>query len=398
MKLLKSLSGNAAANDLEPYGFDAQRADTILEEFKQQPVPAPLPLLKKLPLNWKPFYSSLIDTVRVIVPICHMPLERVAEHNQHMSRDGFKFFVRSPHTNAIAQVISRENGTKLLMEFSIPKFLTGQNVVGIERMHDGCLLVIKAICKLMKINPSRAERHAIAGGKYRLTRTDLVAHIDCGTQERASAVMIALRNHLVGKFKDVSFYDLDTIYISQHSRRRSLKIYNKGVELERYPMPPQVFSRERLMDISQNLVRLELVLRRDELADAGLHNPLNWNETTGRQLMDRWVNQLKIADGQLPNVALIDQLSPMLQHKFRAWSLGDAIAFGRGVGHDTYRESRSRVLKATGIDVDNHLSPEQQRDAVLTIRKMFSNGFGYRTWESKWDQLVDSCNGDHKLK
>jgi hypothetical protein len=106
------------------------------------------------------------------------------------------------------------------------------------------------------------------------------------------------------------------------------------------------------------------------------------------KLMSCWVQQLQGADGRLADVAGIDQLSPVMQTKLRSWLLGDLMAFSRAVTRDTYLDGRNKVRKATGIDIENGLSPELQAAAVTTIRDLFVRGFGFRTYEKKWAQLV----------
>ena len=382
---------NAAATSLGQHNvFNAKLAQDIANEFKppQQSALQVFRTLPELPKNWTPFHSSLIDTVRVVLNIRHEPLARVTEGNPLMSRDGFKYYVRSPYTQAVAQVFSFDKGTKLVFEFSIPKFLTGQNLVGIEDMHRGCLQCIKAICNLMGIRPSGAERATIETGCYRLTRVDLAKHIDCGTADRASAMMFAIRNHLVGKAKDIAFYDDNTFYVGQHSKRRSYKIYRKDIELQARPMPSNVFGRSGLMSKVEGLVRTELTLRREELTERGLDSPLAWTPEKARSLLAAWDNRLRLTDGKVPDAATVDELTPALQQKVRAWILGDATAFTRGVNKETSRENIRRVYDQTGIDVGNHLTPEEQRKATLTIRDMFDAGSGYRSYEHRWGKLL----------
>lgn len=64
----------------------------------------------------------------------------------------------------------------------------------------------------------------------------------------------------------------DTLYIGQHSCRRSLKIYHKGRELEQKgrSIPPYVYGAKFLTRKAQGLIRLELTLRGKELARLGL--------------------------------------------------------------------------------------------------------------------------------
>lgn len=354
----------------------------------------PLPLsqqvkLPKLLVPWKPFYSSLIDTVRMKLSITHPSLEELTADNPHVRRNGLMYLVTSPLTGAVARVISRDNGKTLLLECSPVKWLTGQNVVGMHSVHPACAAVVKEVCRLLRLRPKPIERVFVDAGSFTLTRVDCAVHIDCGTRERAKALMAALRHLLVGAVRDLSFYGTETLYISQSSKRRSLKIYLKGEELDANPVQKFVYRRDGLLQKASSLVRLELVLRRDELIRLGLDGPHDWKSDTIEQQMKPWTNLLVRAEGRVPDVRNIQALTPTLQHKLRAWLLGDAMAFMRDVSMETARASRNTVLRVTGIDVNSHLQPDAQRSLLLTVRELFECGLGYRDHWHKWDTMVE---------
>ncbi|MDG9423037.1 hypothetical protein OLF92_11170, partial [Streptococcus pneumoniae] len=83
---------------------------------------------------------------------------------------------------------------------------------------------------------NRSLTQRLEEGMYEVMRADFVAHCDCGSPERLRAVLLALRHLAVSTARDVSFYGVETIYIGQHSRRKTLKIYDKGVELAKRPI------------------------------------------------------------------------------------------------------------------------------------------------------------------
>ncbi|MFN7153727.1 MAG: phage/plasmid replication protein, II/X family [Acidovorax sp.] len=348
-----------------------------------QQVMVPKPLVP-----WKPFYSSLIDTVRMKLSITHPSLEELTADNPHVRRNGLMYLVTSPLTGAVARVISRDNGKTLLLECSPVKWLTGQNVVGVHSVHPACAAVVKEVCRLLHLRPKPIERALVDAGSFTLTRVDCAVHIDCGARERAKALMAALRHLLVGAVRDLSFYGTQTLYISQSSKRRSLKIYLKGEELDANPMPDCVYHRDGLVEKASSLVRLELVLRRDELIRLGLDEPHDWKSDTIEQQMKPWTDLLVRAEGCVPDVRNIEALTPALQHKLRAWLLGDTVAFVRGVSTETGRASRKTVLRVTGIDVNSHLQPDVQRSLLVSVRELFERGLGYCDHRHKWNALV----------
>lgn len=343
---------------------------------------------------WKPFYSLLIDTVKVKVRVKHPPLQELALSNANVKQDGYKFLIKCPLTGACVQMFSQENCQALLLEFSVPKFLTGQNIVGHLNLHAGVLAAIKKAFKLLGFLPSPEERAAIGRGDYALTRVDVAVHVDCGSSDYAQALMIALREYIVSNAGDVSLYGLETGYIGQGSKRRTFKWYRKGIELKKKgrAIPAHVHGCEYLTEVADRLVRFELTLRGKELARLGLTSPMAWNEDVAKKQMLPWLFKLKQAEGVLPDVNGINRLSPVMQNKLRLWLLGDVLAFSRGVSKDAYRDARKKVKLATGLDIELARSPELQAAAFTTIRQLFERGLGFKTYEEKWGLLVQSAH------
>ncbi len=349
---------------------------------------------KEQAAKWKPFHSALIDTVKLKVRANHSPLAELAHNNPNIKQDGYKFIINCPQTGACVQMFSKENCQALFLEFSLPKFLTGQNVVGHLDLHAGCLAAIKKAFKLLGFTPSPEERKAITNGLYTLTRVDLAVHVDCGSPEYAQALMMALREFVLSNAGDVSLYGLETGYIGQGSKRRTLKWYRKGIELKKKgrAIPAHVHGCEYLTEVADRLVRFELTLRGKELTRLALTSPLAWDEQVVKKQLGPWICKMKQAEGVLPDANGINRLSAVMQNKLRLWLLGDTLAFTRGVSTDAYREARNKVKAATGLDIQLTPNPQLQAAAYTTIRQLIERGLGFKTYEGKWKLLVESAN------
>lgn len=370
----------------------AYRNALKLEEFT--PVPDLISVLSCLDSSgnvkeWTPFSSFLIDTVKVKIRVKHQPLSEYAQGNPNVKQDGYKFLVRCPSTGAVAQVFSRENGTVLLLEFSIPKFLTGQNIVGHLDVHAGCLAGIKKALKLLGLMPTKEERQAINRGDYRLTRVDVTVHVDCQTPDRVQALLLALRAFIVRYASDVSMYGYKGLYVGQSSKRRTLKIYPKGIELqEKGQIPAHVYGCKYLTRKAASLVRFELTLRGKELTRLGLSSPLAWNKQVAMEQMLPWLGKLRGVEGVVPNLAAIENLSPVMQNKLLLWLGGHVDAFTRGVTRDSFLEARKKVKAATGIDIEQRADIGLQAAAVTTTQQLLDRGLGFRTHAKKWPKLL----------
>lgn len=364
-----------------------------LEEFK--PVPDLISVVSCLNSKgnvkgWKPFSSFLIDTVKVKIRVKHPPLSELAQGNPNVKQDGYRFLVRCPSTGVVAQIFSRENGTVLLIEFSIPKFLTGQNIVGHLHVPAGCLAGIKKALKLLGLMPTKEERQAIIRGDYILTRVDVTVHVDCQTPDRAQALLLALRAFIVRYASNVSMYGYKGLYLGQSSERRTMKIYPKGIELQKKgrQIPAHVYGCKFLTDKAASLVRFELTLRGKELTRLGLSSPLAWNKQVAMEQMLPWLGKLRGVEGVVPNLAAIENLSPVMQNKLLLWLGGHVDAFSRGVTRDSYREARKKVEDITGINIEQTPDVDLQAAAVTTISQLFTQGLGFKTYEKRWPKFL----------
>lgn len=353
--------------------------------------------------GWKPFFSFLIDTVRLRLETQHLPLAEYARGNPNVKVNGNKFTLHCPQSLASVHLFSHQNNTVLFLEFSIPKLLTGQNVIGHLDLHRGCLDGIRKAFNLLNFQPTLAEWMDIQQGKYKLNRVDITVHVDCGTASNANALMVALRHFIVTHSADISMFGYETLYIGKSSERRTLKIYLKGIELglKRRSIPTHVHGSKYLTRRAQSLVRFELTLRRLELAKHEnvvngvrykLSSPLAWDEQLAQSLIEPWIQAMQNAGGMVPNVQRMSQLSHPMQAKLNAWLMGDLSAFHHGVTPATYRKGRRLVKDATGIDIANGLTPALQATCIQTSRDLIQRGLGYRTYPKNWIKAVNAVS------
>ena len=329
------------------------------------------------------FKSSLFDTMKVKIELPRKMIRQL--HASDLKHDGYSFKVPGPFPGCIATIFSRPNDDVVYIEAG-PKFLTGQNIVGIEDALQLTYQIVRTALTRAGLTVRQALAARVEGGAYELLRADFVAHCDCGSPERLRAVMLALRHLAVSTARDVSFYGAETIYLGQHSRRKSLKIYNKGSELAARPVPEGVLNRERLTEKAQSLLRFEFVLRAEELKRLKLSDPSELTAEIGRALLQKQFDFVARAEGVVPDVALATQLPRACQAKLRAWLLGDASAFAGSP--TTLSSNRRLILKVTGIDIASPLDVETQRAAVLTVREVLRAGMGFKAHPRAWQRMT----------
>lgn len=377
------------SSDFYPEIDNAFNARINLSQQYVLPDPSPWLDVSSIDLSTKGsidkfFASSLVDTVRVLVNVQTPELETLMA-NPNVRRDGGRYRVLSRFKGVSANIFRRQEGDELTIEASIPKFLTGQNLVGIEDLDRGCKELTGEVLERAGIAPTRAERRRIAAGDYQLKRVDYTVHCDCLTEERAHAAMQGLRVLLVGHGDKCGHYGNQSVYLGQSSSRRTLRVYRKDLELVAHPMSASVYHRDRLMQRARALIRIELVLRAPELKRLDLESPRAWSPARARALMQPWLDNLCHASGVVPQRDGMDQLPRSTQVKLRAHLLGDATVFA--LSPTTFSDNRRAVLAATGIDIANPLTWEQQRDAVTTVRQILGEGIRFKDYAQRWAQL-----------
>ncbi|MEO7173632.1 phage/plasmid replication protein, II/X family [Flavobacterium sp.] len=387
-----SLASRRAHKLIEPKRALQEQPATPVKPSMRFPLAT---MVAKPVVEWTPFFSCLIDTVAVVIDLRHKALWKIAQNNPNVTRKGsYQLLVHSPFSSKInARVFSREKGTKLMIEASIPKFLTGQNIVGVEDLFEPCKQLIFAVLEQMGVVPTDTERRKLQRGRFKMTRVDYALHCDCGSPERAAALMAALRSLIFAKAKDASAYGIECVYAGQHSSRWTLRVYRKDLEIKKRGrgLPANVYGRQFLLDKVQNCARLELVLRSPELKRLGLNDPLAWNVADARQRMQMWVDRLSTVTGTVPNVECIDELTSTQQLKLRAWLGGDWTAFMDSP--TTFATTRKVILEKTGIDIRGEPCVKLQRRAMLCIRAVFQQGIGFKSYEDKWTALCAGLNG-----
>lgn len=385
---------NAAVHGVDRVNQHASpsSADIVLQQSPIQQATR-FPLFKKASKphsEWRPFMSSLIDTVALVINVRHEPLNELAENNSWVRQKGnFELQVLSTVSKKIkARVMSREKRSKLYIEASVPKYLTGQNIVGREELLDQCIALIDDVLPKLGLVPTPTERAAINAGIFKMVRIDFAMHCDCGTPDRAVALMTALRSLVFAKAKDASAYGVETVYVNQHSSYWTLRCYRKDLEILKSSraLPLNVYGRDYLMGKVQNCVRLELVLRARELTRLGLNVPAAWTVDGAHKRMQKWINRLSDVEGVCPSVDRIKELPAGMQTKLLGWLAGDLATFARSPS--TENGAYKKILAVTGINIHGEPSVERQRSATLCIRDVFQQGIGFKDHGQKWDRLL----------
>jgi hypothetical protein len=244
------------------------------------------------------------------------------------------------------------NGVALTVEGSVAKFLQGMNIYGSNDLRALSELVFERVTEHLEITPSRSEREQIARGEVDARRIDFAVHSRLPSAAAVTDTIRRLKEILPFKAFDTSFYGDETAYVGQHSKRWTLKFYDKYRELLAHPLPADLPERQRLLKSAEGLLRIELTQRGQELKDLGLDRVSAWTPGTGRRLILKKLRDLGL-DRDLTMVidnSDVDQLSGGLKLTAMLHKLG--VNTRALLPRSTYKAYRAELRESLDIDLD----------------------------------------------
>jgi len=215
------------------------------------------------------------DTVKVVYRCKHKPFGTSVEYGRGTDKERLSHksvSVKGRFKGCRLNVVSARKGELLIVEGSFPRFLQGHNVLGSDDLLRMTYRVFKNVTKILGIKPSNTEIKAVKRGAVEVERLDFTRIALLESAAEVIAALTALRLELPFRTHAFSCYGVETIYVQQRSRKWTLKFYNKAAHLREYPLPKDLPLREKLLELTEKLLRIELTLRQDELRRVGIVN------------------------------------------------------------------------------------------------------------------------------
>lgn len=265
-----------------------------------------------------------------------------------------------------ARVQVRTVGEHLEFSGNPTKFLQGHNLYGMPNLDRLMMLFGFAICSQLGFEPDPLDFVQWVSGEIALTRVDVTRmyrpdFAQPGWVAKWLSVASSVAHGGHQRVTNRGAYEGNTLYVGQHSRRISMKLYDKAAELRRHPPKwPDEISKvvanaeaERLAKYASDTLRVEVTVRSMELKARGLDTLAAWSPATGDALIDERLSKLTV----LEDLRMTDDEAAELPRHLKA-----AYALWRD-GHDLrtvysrrmFYYHRAALLKY-GIDVA-HVRP-----------------------------------------
>lgn len=256
-------------------------------------------------------------------------------------------------------VLSRSDGsrigTQLYIDGNFAKFLQGHNVFGAL---DIPLLVAAGVQQALtlcgiSIYPVQLQR--IYSGHFKVKRIDLTATYNCGTSTdvdhwlQSCSVMARSRSGRPELTKG-------TLYFQKHSRRWTVKFYNKHKEILKNRLPLELLN-SPIPAFTDGKLRCEVTLRGLELVEQIAQKRLNKADVYGsdltpefcQELYQSYVERIDMSDVyRIPESAVL-ALPNTLRGTYELWSHG--FDMRQHLAQNTFYRHRREIKNRLGCDI-----------------------------------------------
>lgn len=304
----------------------------------------------------------MIDWTTVILPFAHdqeisggflMEYDQYGEIKWQLCKS---LAVEGSHNSSIlAKSQDTANGQRshIYISGNPTKFLHGHNVTGTDDIRS---LVADMAVKLLKqlgYVPTSSQIKRWHAGDFDLKKVDINYMRHCGSRAAARQMLYIISQTGKMRYSGRGEFTGTTLYFAKKSRRRAIKIYCKGDEIENggrsRKLPNSLGDlKHYLLETADDAVRIELVLHSPELKQLGLQSGYCWTSETARTVFDQYMKKLEFS----PNIDLaasaLIRLPRFLQSTYGLWQAG--IDPRSALKSTTYHRHR-RLLRQHGIDI-----------------------------------------------
>jgi II/X family phage/plasmid replication protein len=305
----------------------------------------------------------MIDWIKAIIPLEHSSC--LADgHVICITQDGEvewsinrRLAVEGSHDSSlhIQSDISTRNPetgfyTHIVFDGNPVKFFQGHNLWGTDDLNGLMIETVHAVSKFLNLTPTVNDWDLILKGQYQLKRVDSTMMIALGSKADVQAFLYSAERTAHMRYKGQGIMTKGTLYFGKHSRRESLKMYAKGVEIRAkgHELPKGLNDLQELYNWADDKLRLEACTRSMQLKDIGLQLACNWDENTPSDTLYRLLNGLNMSEQHTLSAINLDGLPPRLVLLYHNWKDGHDIR--AMLPKNTFYRYRRQLLEH-GVDI-----------------------------------------------
>jgi II/X family phage/plasmid replication protein len=338
----------------------------------------------------------VIDWISAVIPCAHVApirdgcFQKVDGTGEVVWSSDRRLSIKGSFESAITirSALWEGDCTHIELSGNLVKFFQGHNLWGTD---DAPGLVFEFLRWLSEnygllaaplVSPTVDDIAAWKLGNYRFTRIDITDSYTLDSRADVLAWLRAADGHARIKNGGRGLLKGSTLYFDQSSRRRTLKLYSKGQEIEEQPAhQPALAHLPHARAWADNILRAELTLRSMELKRWGLHMAHAWMGHDDvpfdplHLLRDR-LGTLTMTTTRTLSDEVLDTLTTSQRTAYLAWVAGNDL---RSIlSNGAFYNLRNKLLPH-GIDV-SICQPKEASNVVPLVRVLEAKPASIPDW------------------
>lgn len=243
------------------------------------------------------------------------------------------------------------------------KFLQGHNIYGSDDIFTLSALFFSAVAKNLGLDIDVQDRWFQIGrtGRYELTRVDITYNfrVDGGSDQVNKWIRAAHRTARMSH-KNASPLKGNTLYFGKHSRRHTVKFYNKRQDLDAHPIDKKILEHsacwgsvhDAMLKDAEGLLRCEQTFRGKKLREMGFdRNIYGMDMQRIKDMFNDGLKGLNISENIKKDVVSKELVGPAAYTAYLQWLAGiyDDATHSRMTRH-----RHRKALLPFGIDITLH--------------------------------------------
>ncbi len=246
----------------------------------------------------------------------------------------------------------RTRGSTLEISGNPTKWLQGHNVFGSDNIRGLLVKLGQEVCEKLELPIVEHDLRVWRAGAVQLSRLDVkrMYRFPSGMVPGWLSVASAAARGGHQRVTNRGAFEGNTLYVGQHSRRISLKLYDKAAELKKHPIGDIIASeyRDKLALWASDTLRVEVTIRGMELKDRLMHHAAVWTPELADAVLDERIGKLSMLDNLTLADDVVEAIPKRLLPVYEMWRSGHdlSVVYSRA----QFYKHRA-ALKEHGIDI-----------------------------------------------
>lgn len=306
----------------------------------------------------------MIDWITAVIPLRHQSLLHDGQVAS-FSRDGEVEWTTNKRLKIVGSYDSslhirsdlhcRDHKTgdylNIVFDGNPVKFFQGHNLWGTNDLKGLMAETVLTVAQKLGLEIYQDDWTLIFNGVYQLKRVDSTMMIELGNNVNVESFLYSAERLAYMRYKGQGIMTKGTLYFGKHSRRESLKLYNKLKEIysKGHQLPSELQQLPELYNWTASKLRAEVCTRSLQLKDFNLHFAFNWDENTPDDNVLRLLSGLNMSENHTITPDAISGLPPRLVAVYHLWIEGHDLR--KMYPRKTFYRYRKQLQENANIDI-----------------------------------------------